>query len=211
MLTLQVIGEAILSLSAEESDRVFPHLYLPIMEEGNRRSLEPWRAFMPLPALTQRARVRRLNAYIIGVSESCCFYVDATLLLIFPLLNTAGLLKERWGKRQAGQKSVRPDIVDRIMDAIDPAEWGEAAQRQLCYEIKVRSPCVAAQADVPLTRSTVCVQTFILAGHETSASMLTWSLYELSRNQVCVHASAPPNSMIFAPLTLLLARLWRSM
>ena len=146
MLTLQVIGEAILSLSAEESDRVFPHLYLPIMEEGNRRSLEPWRAFMPLPALTQRARVRRLNAYIIGVSESCCFYVDATLLLIFPLLNTAGLLKERWGKRQAGQKSVRPDIVDRIMDAIDPAEWGEAAQRQLCYEIKVRSPCVAAQA-----------------------------------------------------------------
>lgn len=66
MLTLQVIGEAILSLSPEESDRVFPHLYLPIMEEGNRRSLEPWRAYMPLPALTQRARVRRLNTYILG-------------------------------------------------------------------------------------------------------------------------------------------------
>ena len=32
----------------------------------------------------------------------------------------------------------RPDIVDRIMDDIDPAEWGEAAQRQLCYEIKAR-------------------------------------------------------------------------
>lgn len=30
-LTLQVIGEAILSLTPEESDRVFPHLYLPIM------------------------------------------------------------------------------------------------------------------------------------------------------------------------------------
>ena len=27
---------------------------------------------------------------------------------------------------------------DRIMDDIDPAEWGEAAQRQLCYEIKAR-------------------------------------------------------------------------
>jgi hypothetical protein len=71
MLTLQVIGEAILSLSPEESDRVFPHLYLPIMEEGNRCSLEPWRAYLP-PALTQRARVRRLNKYIIGASPSRC-------------------------------------------------------------------------------------------------------------------------------------------
>ena len=32
-LTLQVIGEALLSLSAEECDAVFPELYLPIMEE----------------------------------------------------------------------------------------------------------------------------------------------------------------------------------
>lgn len=32
-LTLQVIAEALLSLSPEESDRVFPELYLPIMEE----------------------------------------------------------------------------------------------------------------------------------------------------------------------------------
>ncbi len=30
-LTLQVIGESILSLTPEESDSVFPHLYLPIM------------------------------------------------------------------------------------------------------------------------------------------------------------------------------------
>lgn len=30
-------------------------------------------------------------------------------------------------------------MVDRIMDAIDPSEWGPAAERQLCYEIKARS------------------------------------------------------------------------
>ncbi len=35
-LTLQVIGESILSLTPEESDRVFPHLYLPIMARGVR-------------------------------------------------------------------------------------------------------------------------------------------------------------------------------
>jgi cytochrome P450 len=37
--------------------------------------------------------------------------------------------------------------------------WDAALERQLCYEIK----------------------TFLLAGHETSAAMLTWSVYELSR------------------------------
>lgn len=70
-LTLQVIGEAILSLTPEESDRVFPHLYLPIMEEGNRRSLEPWRTYLPTPAwFMQRRRVRQLNKYIIGAEAA---------------------------------------------------------------------------------------------------------------------------------------------
>jgi len=39
--------------------------------------------------------------------------------------------------------------------------WDDALETQLCYEIK----------------------TFLLAGHETSAAMLTWSSYELSQNK----------------------------
>ena len=42
-LTLQVIVEALMSLPAEEADRVFPEVYLPSMEEANRRVLAPWR------------------------------------------------------------------------------------------------------------------------------------------------------------------------
>jgi cytochrome P450 len=39
-------------------------------------------------------------------------------------------------------------------------KWSAAIETQLCYEIK----------------------TFLLAGHETSAAMLMWSVYELGRN-----------------------------
>lgn len=46
VLTLQVIGELILTLSPEESEQVFPDLYLPIVEEANRRVWAPWRKYM---------------------------------------------------------------------------------------------------------------------------------------------------------------------
>lgn len=39
-------------------------------------------------------------------------------------------------------------------------KWSPAIETQLCYEIK----------------------TFLLAGHETSAAMLMWSVYELGNN-----------------------------
>jgi len=71
-------------------------------------------------------------------------------------------------------------MVDRIMDAIEPSEWGAAAEVQLCYEIKARARAVLSLH--PLTAASL--QTFVLAGHETSAAMLTWSLFELSRTPV---------------------------
>ena len=40
-------------------------------------------------------------------------------------------------------------------------KWDADLERQLCYEVK----------------------TFLLAGHETSAAMLCWSVFELSQNQ----------------------------
>jgi len=133
-LTLQVIGEAILSLTPEEADEVFPHLYLPVMEEFNRRSLAPWRTYLPLPEWVRtKVRMRQLDRYVIG------------------------LIRKRWAGRKARKAAGEADIMDRIMDAVGEERWGPAAERQLCYEIK----------------------TFVLAGHETSASMLTWALHEL--------------------------------
>lgn len=151
LLTLQVIGEAILSLESEECDRVFPDLYLPVMEESNRRVLAPWRYLYPLTAMRYNSKVRQLNNYIINI------------------------IRQRRKNRVSGQidKTQKGDILDRILQAVDERgeKWTTAIEVQLCYEIK----------------------TFLLAGHETSAAMLTWSVYELAKkpqamSQVCEEA-----------------------
>jgi cytochrome P450 len=141
LLTLQVIGEAILSLLPGECDAVFPELYLPVMEESNARTYAPWRYLYPIAVLKYNRRVKALNTYIIKV------------------------MRTRWNERQQQKKQGKQvvnnaDILDRILEAVE--ERGEcltpAVETQLCYEIK----------------------TFLLAGHETSAAMLTWTLYELN-------------------------------
>ena len=61
-----MITEAIMSLHHEESDRVFPTLYLPIMEECHKRVFARWREFNPLQRSwwLHRDRTRRLDSYI---------------------------------------------------------------------------------------------------------------------------------------------------
>ena len=45
------------------------------------------------------------------------------------------------------------------------------------------------------------IKTFLLAGHETSASMLTWSLYELTQNPECMErAVAEGRCVLGSPL-----------
>ena len=138
LLTLQVIGEAILSLGPDECDAVFPSLYLPVMEESNRRVLQPWRYLYPVTAWKYSQRVKQLDTFIKGV------------------------IRERRNQRQkAGAAYASKDILDKILDSVDKEglAWNAAAETQLCYEMK----------------------TFLLAGHETSAAMLTWTVYELAK------------------------------
>lgn len=65
----QVITEAIMSLPYQESDRVFPKLYLPIMEECHLRVLQRWREYLPImPAWWgHRSRNRQLDAFVIDL------------------------------------------------------------------------------------------------------------------------------------------------
>lgn len=75
------------------------------------------------------------------------------------------LIKKRWTlkleeKKKGGEIGRPYDILDKVLDAIPESKWDDDACNQVRDEVK----------------------TFILAGHETSASMLTWSLYELTLN-----------------------------
>ena len=155
LLTLQVIGEAILSLSPTESDAIFPSLYLPIMDECNARSLSPWRTYLPTPEwFAHKKRVRQLDAAIIKI------------------------VRDRWDKKRSGGK-VPDDILERVLDQeVNEGALSAETERQLCYEIK----------------------TFLLAGHETSAAMLTWTMHELSNNLEATEKVRTESDAVFGRL-----------
>jgi len=138
-LTLQVIADAILSLTPEESDESFAQMYLPIVTEGNTRTWHPHRKYIPNSDWFKfRSDVQKLNNYV------------------------TSLILNRWTLRQRESLSDsattrKQDVLDKIMSSIPKEDWGDAAIEQIRDEIK----------------------TFVLAGHETTASMLAWTLYEL--------------------------------
>jgi cytochrome P450 len=70
----------------------------------------------------------------------------------------SALVAERVIMRCDASLPRKGDILDFMLDNIPAGKWDEAWAHQIRDEIK----------------------TFVLAGHETSASMLTWSVYELA-------------------------------
>jgi len=61
-LALQVMGEALLGISPDEADRNLSTAFLPLVAECNRRSYNPLRAWLPLPAAWRHRRLlRRLD------------------------------------------------------------------------------------------------------------------------------------------------------
>jgi len=138
-MTLQVIGEAALSLTADQTDSIFPQLYLPIVHESNTRVWNPWRQFMP---------------WLHGSTEQRqCLYELNEILCI--------TIKDRWALRQyEAEKGIerKQDIMDLCMSQLPSMD--DAMVQQLRDDVK----------------------TMLLAGHETSAALLTWATYELLAN-----------------------------
>lgn len=172
LLTLQVIGQAVLSMSPEESDRVFPQLYLPIVEEANARTWYPWRALFPTESWRAYYRcINELNAFVTDVIRRRAHAFDEA---------------RAQGRDPCEGRNV--DVLDRILLGVqqaadaDDASAGESpftdeVIRQLRDEIK----------------------TFLFAGHETSSMMLTWTLYELTQNDRCMERVLGEANTVFVP------------
>eukprot|EP00557_Chaetoceros_sp_GSL56_P007541 CAMPEP_0176497884 /NCGR_PEP_ID=MMETSP0200_2-20121128/11991_1 /TAXON_ID=947934 /ORGANISM="Chaetoceros sp., Strain GSL56" /LENGTH=577 /DNA_ID=CAMNT_0017895985 /DNA_START=52 /DNA_END=1781 /DNA_ORIENTATION=+ len=151
-LTLQVISECFLSLEAQESDTTFATMYLPIVEEGNKRVWSPERSFMFFMPFFWRHifGIKRLNRYV------------------------SKLIVDRWNLRKMERNSGRDhssrnetrrkeDVLDMVLGHFENENPGKELDsnwiRQLRDEFK----------------------TFMLAGHETSAAMMTWVFFELMK------------------------------
>jgi hypothetical protein len=154
------------------------------MNESNARVLQPWRRLYPLTVWQYNSRVRQLNDYIVAI------------------------LRRRRDQHEAGERGVKGgDILDRVISAVLVRRAGHyryhtAAQRG-CSVAGRLAGAVPGRAGPPLpllqergepwdasVETQLCfeVKTFLLAGHETSAAMLCWSVYELSRAPACLAA-----------------------
>jgi cytochrome P450 len=150
-LTLQVISETFMSLEAEESDTIFATMYLPIVEEGNKRVWSPDRSYNMFFSTS-------FWKYIFGVRRlNHC--VSNRILKRWDLR-----IQERKEEAMIRSNARNTDILDKVLDHFEKENPGKRLSssdvRQLCDEFK----------------------TFMLAGHETSAAMMTWAFYELMKD-----------------------------
>lgn len=103
------------------------------------------------------------------------FYADVKKLDDY----VSSLIVKRWELRleekKSDKKERKDDILDKLLNPIQEEEWNSEVVRQIRDEVK----------------------TFVLAGHETSASMLTWSLYELLVNKECMETVQQEATILF--------------
>lgn len=171
------LSHSLLSLSS--CLQVFPQLYLPVMEEGNKRVLRPHRKYLPTPSwFSFKLRMARLNAFL------------------------TGLIRERWAARQTGDAAPRGDILDRILQAIEVRGCRRALLLLLVLLIGCRSAAWAVAALHWLSQPALAVaalhwlsQNCIAAKHAcivlatTAASTLPLS----AQNCSAARPATPPN------------------
>lgn len=162
-LTLQVISGVFLSLLPEESDDTFAKFYLPIVDESNVRIWHPYRTycfFLPSWWMYQY-NVYKLNQYVSSIIQTR--WNQRVRLL--GATDNKNINNNTYNKSSSNNIHDHPnDILDQMLQHYDASSVHNLTRRdvrQLRDEIK----------------------TFMLAGHETSAAMMTWCLYELMIEQ----------------------------
>lgn len=178
-LTLQVIGKSILSLSAHECSSTFPDLYLPIADEANTRVYFPIKKYLPYYSnYTYSIALNELNRFVSNKIESR--YDELQQLGKDKLTNIQQTLNNSQNDTTINNRSI--DILDRILlqMLVNNELWNKYTINALRDQIK----------------------TFVLAGHETTSMMLTWSLWELIQNKECMSKAVKAAKELWGTLTI---------
>jgi cytochrome P450 len=112
-LTLQVIAEATLQMTADESDDVLPRLYEPLVEEANKRVWMPLRAHVPIPAKFHYDRaLAQLDAFLVEK------------------------VRGRLARRRADPEARPVDMLDMLIAGLDDGSWDAKTELLVCDELK---------------------------------------------------------------------------
>ena len=174
-VTLEVISQIALGFDPSQAS-VFPELFEAVLDELNQRPYKPWRSWLPHIELPHRARLRRIN----------------------------GIVDELVAARRAARGSSSGEAAA----AAAPAQAASAQEDSAAAAAAAADDAVAAGDDSGLTaggreifaggRGDMLdmildsganlsdaairdeVKTQLLAGHETSSMLLTWTCYLLA-------------------------------
>ena len=119
--------------------------------------------WLPSAEAREHRRLNRvLNDYVLDIIQTRWVRWDRSIRMIGRWMSDAcggdiGVQEEL--KQRGSGKLAKEDILEKVLQATAEGgkKWDKDTKQQLAYEFK----------------------TFVLAGHETSAAMLTWALFEL--------------------------------
>ncbi len=204
-VTLEVISAVALGMDPERAG-VFPHIFESVLDELNRRVYEPYRVLFP----SQLAHARKLRT-------------------LNDIVN--GLIRERRAERAAQKKTkskggkeggaAESDAVGAAAaasystgaGALDAIGEGKGDMLDMILENSERLGVAFTDQDLADE-----LKTQLLAGHETSSLMMTWTLYLLAKHPECmrkaveqvdrelggvVDGKPPPDNAAYQSLTYL--------
>jgi Cytochrome P450 len=199
-LTLQVISSSFLSLSHNESDETFAKLYLPIVDECNQRVWHPYRAYLfILPSFwIYLYNVYRLNAYVASLIRKRWMLRCRERSAAFDSTTAASTNTNGTSTTTTTTTHRRIDILDKILQVYESSRsetTDDTIQNDATETVVTNHPStMLPESIVKQVRDEM--KTFMLAGHETSAALMTWTMYELLLSQTTTRTTKNDNSSI---------------
>jgi beta-ring hydroxylase len=173
-VTLEVISEIAIGFTPEKAG-VFPALFEGVLEELNERVFHPWRALYPVVEYNHRKGLSKLNSIVQHMID------ERRAKKGIPAPTAAEAAPKAGGLSKAvAEEAGAADGNDiNAPDAVGTSASGKVIFEGGCDMLDMMLDSGIRLTDTQLMDE---LKTQLLAGHETSSMMLTWSCYLLARH-----------------------------